>query len=202
MAVERLTRKQFDDVVRVLCGAFRDYPVMRYVVGDAADYDAGLTRLVAHFTEMRFARDYPVLGIAASSGELMAAANLNPPRGVSPTPSIEQSYRSLREAIGDAGIARFEAFAEACEPLEPAERHVYVGMIGVLPGQQGSGYARQLLDAIHAISAADEDSKGVCLTTETEHNVRLYEHFGYRVLGKAATADGELETWTLFRDDR
>ena len=29
----------------------------------------------------------------------------------------------------------------------------------------------------------------------------LYEHFGYRVIGRALTGDGELETWTMFRQD-
>ena len=87
--------------------------------------------------------------------------------------------------------------ASACDPLEPTELHHYVGMIGVRPHDQGRGYARLLLDAVHQMSDSDPDSTGVALTTETEQNLPFYQHFGYEILGKANVED--LETWTLFR---
>ena len=44
------------------------------------------------------------------------------------------------------------------------------------------------------------DSHGVTLSTESERNVALYRHLGYRVVGQATIAPG-LETWDFFRPD-
>jgi hypothetical protein len=56
-----------------------------------------------------------------------------------------------------------------------------------------------LLDAVRGMSRDDPDSEGVVLTTETADNVRLYEHFGYRVLGRALVED--IPSWMLYRPD-
>ena len=55
-----------------------------------------------------------------------------------------------------------------------------------------------MLDHVHSLSESDATSTGVMLTTEDEGNVRLYEHFGYDVVGRAIVAP-ELMTWGLFR---
>jgi len=62
--VLRLPPERFDEVVEALCDAFRDYPVMRYVLKDAGDhYLTHLPYLVGYFTASRFARGWPVLGV-------------------------------------------------------------------------------------------------------------------------------------------
>jgi GNAT superfamily N-acetyltransferase len=197
--VVRVERERFDQVVDALCAAFQDYPVMRYVLKDAGvDFERRLPQLIAYLTESRFCRGYPVLGV--EDGErLAAAANVNPPRTLPPPDSLTARYATLRERIGADAIARFEAFGAACDGLEPDEPHYYLGMIGVRPEHQGRGLARLLLDELHAMSARDPESRGVVLTTETEANLPLYEHFGYRILGQGQ-AD-ELVSWTLFRPD-
>ena len=197
--IVRLSQEHFDDVVDTLCAAFHDYPVMRYVLKDAGvEYDARLKQLVAYFTDSRASRDWPVLGVA-QQGELLAAANINPPQPAPQPPSLRQRYARLREDLGEAAIRRFEAFAVASEPFVPEQPHYYLGMIGVPPEHQGRGLARLLLDAVHAMSAQDPDSCGVVLMTETQKNVPLYEHFGYRVLGSGKVE--ELTTWIMFRRD-
>nr|NIM02303.1 hypothetical protein [Acidobacteriota bacterium]NIM62913.1 hypothetical protein [Acidobacteriota bacterium]NIO60778.1 hypothetical protein [Acidobacteriota bacterium]NIQ87193.1 hypothetical protein [Acidobacteriota bacterium]NIT12444.1 hypothetical protein [Acidobacteriota bacterium] len=153
-----LGRERFADVVEVLSDAFRDYPVMRYILADAGDdYETRLAALVGYFTESRFARRYPVLGIEGQ-GRLVAAANINPPRSVPAPPELKTCYETFGETIGPQAITRFRAFADACEPLEPDEPHYYLGMIGVARGAQGKGHARVLLDALHEMSDRDEES--------------------------------------------
>jgi ribosomal protein S18 acetylase RimI-like enzyme len=197
----QLDPERFGEIVRILSTAFCDYPVMRYVLGDAGkNYDSRLRALVGYFTESRFARGYPVLGIE-NAGNLVAAANINPPHLIPAPTKLEQSFEALGRTLGTQAIARFNAFADACDPLEPSEPHFYLGMIGVAPDAQGYGYARELLDALHEMSAADADSTGTCLTTELAANLGLYKHFGYRTMGRAVTADGELESWTMFRSN-
>jgi ribosomal protein S18 acetylase RimI-like enzyme len=198
--VARQPQQRFHDVVETLCEAFHEYPVMRYILKDAgAAYDSQLRDLVAYFTDSRMSRGWPVLGIECS-GELVAAANVSAPHPIPAPASLEDRFRKLREQLGAAAITRFQAFADACDSLNPAEPHYYLGMIGVRPQHQGRGYARLLLDAVHWMSGEDLGSTGVTLSTEVPANLRLYEHFGYRTLGEAAVE--ELVTWTMFRPDQ
>jgi hypothetical protein len=70
MQVTRLSTAQTEDAVSVLCDAFRDYPVMRYVLGSNGDYDRRLRTLIGFFVSARVYRDEPVLGIHDRDGTL------------------------------------------------------------------------------------------------------------------------------------
>jgi ribosomal protein S18 acetylase RimI-like enzyme len=189
----------FDEAVEVLADAFRDYPVMRYVLKDAGEaYSAQLALLVRYFTEARIARGQPVLGVRRG-GRLVAASNVNLPHPPPVPPSLHRSFARLAAEIGPSATRRLDAFAALGRPLVPEEPHVYLGMIGVRSDCQGQGHARRLLDAVHEISAAHSESRGVLLTTESPGNVALYEHFGYRVLGHGQLE--ELESWVMYRPE-
>ena len=197
--VRRMTPAAFADVVATLCDAFRDYPVMRYVLKDAgAAYDEHLAEFIGYFTESRFSRGWPVLGVVGGE-RVLAAANVSVPRPAGAPPSLAPRYQLLCDRLGSNAIRRFDAFAEVSSGFEPDTPHYMLGMIGVRHESQGKGYARLLLDEVHALSANDPDSTGVVLTTELPKNVPLYEHFGYGILGRAQV--GELTTWMLFRPD-
>ncbi|UCF66119.1 MAG: GNAT family N-acetyltransferase [Acidobacteriota bacterium] len=197
--IVQLGENAFDDVVAVLCAAFHDYPVMRYILKESAgDYDAQLTELIGYFTDSRVSRSWPVLG-ALLDGKLVAAANINPPRSAPQPPSLKKRYERLHDRLGPAAMARFEAFADAAKPFTPDEPHYYLGMLGVRPECRGRRLARYLLDALHDMSARDPDSTGVFLTTEDPRNLTLYERFGYRVVGRGQAE--ELVTWGMFRPD-
>jgi GNAT superfamily N-acetyltransferase len=199
LRVAGMGSERFEDIVGTLCDAFCDYPVMRYVLRDAADdYDARLSALIGYFTHGRTSREWPVLGVLERD-RLLAVASSNPPRPAPPSPSLQEVYRRLCEELGGDAIARLDAFGAAAEPLLPLEPHYYLGMLGVRREAQGRGCARLLLDALHEMSAQDPASAGVVLTTETPTNLTLYEHFGYRVLGRIRVE--ELQSWTLFRPD-
>ncbi len=74
-------------------------------------------------------------------------------------------------------------------------------MIGVRRRAQGQGLAGRLLDRVHTLSAADDRSRGVTLTTEVASNVGLYERFGYHVVGTADVASA-FTTWAMYRPDQ
>jgi len=195
--IVRVGRERFDEVVDALCDAFRDYPVMRFVLKDSGvHYDAHLAQLVGYFTDLRVSRGWPVLAVSRGN-EILAAASVNPPHPAPRPAALRERYERMCGELGEAAIARFNAFADACGPLEPDELHYYVGMIGVRSDCQGRGYARLLLDAVHEMSGGDPDSTGVALTTETERNLPFYRHFGYEIVGQAQV--DTLQTWTLFR---
>lgn len=194
-----LVAEDVPDVVSVLSEAFHDYPVMRFVLGDEPEYDDRLRTLVTFFVMARVLRGELILGVA-EGGSLAAAALASRP-GSRPTP---RRLAELREetwgALGAEARGRYEVFGEVAGRFSVGVDHLHLNMIGVRRHQQGLGLGAQLLDHLHARSAADPTSAGVSLSTEVESNVSLYRRFGYRILGSAPVAAAFM-TWGMFRPD-
>jgi GNAT superfamily N-acetyltransferase len=191
------------DVLDVLCDAFRDYPVMRFVLeGDGAagggdPDDPRLRTLIGLFVGARFIHGDRVFGVC-DGDRLVAAATTTGPGDPPTPPALAELRAATWSTLGDDARARYEAFANAGDPFYPADPgHHHLNMLGVRRSHAGRGLARVLLEAVHDLSDADPASHGVTLSTESEKNLTLYEHFGYRVLGHAGL-DG-LETWVLYR---
>jgi GNAT superfamily N-acetyltransferase len=201
MPATTLSPSHVDEIVDVFSDAFHDYPVMRYVLGADAPYDRRLRKLVELFVSRRAYLDEPMLGVRDAAGVLVAAATLAVPRSAEPA----AAFLALRDfawaELGADARARYDAFAAVAQELAIASPHYYLDMIGVRRSHQGRGLARQLLEAVHDVSRANDVSTGVRLTTEHAPNVPFYRHFGYRVLGRAQVADG-LESWALFRAEK
>ena len=197
MIIARLQPSEAGVAVDVLCDAFHDYPVMRYILGATPDYDRRLRTLIGFFVAARVLRNDPML--AAYDGELAVATAIVTLPGDRPVP---EEFDARREAtwqeLGAAERARYEGFGTALKPFVVVEPHHHLNMLGVRSSHAGRGFARDLLDAVHALAEADPDSAGVTLSTETEKNVTLYRHFGYRILGHVIVGEG-LESWAFFR---
>lgn len=200
--VHRIPPSEVASVVRVLGAAFVDYPVMRFVIGEAGEaYPGRLTRLVRFFVMNRALRDEPMLGISVE-GELAGAATVSfPDRPLPAPPAIEPLREELWDALGAEARSRYEACGAAWEPIGVTRPHIHLNMIGVPAPHRGRGLARRLLEAVHDLSGTTAGSEGVSLTTESLGNVDLYQHLGYEVVGRATIAP-DLETWSMFRPDR
>src|ERR1044072_10053582 len=72
-----------DEVARVICEAFADYPVMRYVLGDRDDYPARLRTLIGFFHGARVLRDDAIFGVVDGT-ELVGVALCSLPDRVGP----------------------------------------------------------------------------------------------------------------------
>jgi GNAT superfamily N-acetyltransferase len=200
MSVTTLSSSHVDEIVDVFSDAFHDYPVMRYVLGADEPYGQRLRRLMELFVSRRAYLDEPMLGVRDAAGVLVAAATLAVPQSADPAAAFLALRDSIWAELGTDARARYDAFAAAAHQLAIESPHYYLDMIGVRRSHQGRGLARQLLDAVHDFSSADDVSTGVRLTTERAANVPFYRHFGYRVLGRAQVGDG-LESWALFRPE-
>ena len=185
-------------VVDVLCEAFFDYPVMRYVLGERPSYAGDLARLVQFFVGARVLRRETLLGVPGDRGRLSGAAIVSHPGRRESPPGLDALREETWEAIGPEARSRYEAFGDACAPFAVDEPHLHLNMIGVRASGRGRGIGRLLLDHVHRMSAEDDESIGVSLTTETESNVPLYRHFGYELLGRR-DVDAELTTWGFLR---
>ena len=203
MIVTPLSFDHVVEVVSVLADAFHDYPVMRSVLGPDAPgigpYAVRLHRLVQLFVSNRAYRGDPMLGVRDDRGALVAAAVMSLPASPNPAPAFIALRESIWAELGAEARARYDAYVRAAQFFNEVGPHHHLNMIGVRRAQQGLGLARQLLEAVHALAAADPQSSGVSLTTERPENVPLYEHFGYRVVGHMRLST-DLQTWGLFRE--
>lgn len=83
------------------------------------------------------------------------------------------------------------------EPYHPREPHHYLMFLGVHPNFQRQGYARTLLEALHARSEQHPLSTGVYLETANPKNVVFYKYFGYHLTAQVAI--GGVENYIMFR---
>jgi GNAT superfamily N-acetyltransferase len=184
--------------VDVLCDAFGHYPVMQFVLDSGrAEYSERLRRFVQFTVMSRVYRREFIFGIA-DGGTLQAVATVSRPAVSANPPELSTLREATWNALGSAVRARYEAYSSAVAGFVPAEPHLHLNMIGVRHAAHGQGYARKLLETVHALSREDAASSGVSLTTEVEANVALYEHFAYRQLGRTEFAPG-LSAWGFFR---
>jgi GNAT superfamily N-acetyltransferase len=198
MAVTVLSTDRSDAVVTVLCDAFFDYPVMRYVLGDAPDYPTRLRTLVGLFVAARCQPRGLLLGAHDADGTMVAAAAIDLPGDRAMSPAFEQRRKDTWAELGRDAEARYVAYGQASREFDHGAHHHHLGMIGVRASHQGSGLSRALLEHLHALADADPDSSGISLTTELPRNIGLYEYFGYEITGHARVSP-ELETWAFFR---
>lgn len=197
-AARRLGPGAAPEVARVLCDAFADYPVMRYVLGETAAYRRDLDTLISFFVGCRVLRGDPMFGVAGPEG-LVAAATLSIPDVASPD-SVGELREETWARLGAEARARYESFGRATSPFEPDEPHVHLSMIGTSGAIRGHGCGRALLEAVHTHSAHDPASRGVSLTTEMPGNVALYRYFGYELVGEADVG-GAFTSWGFYRRD-
>jgi GNAT superfamily N-acetyltransferase len=189
------------EIVDALVDAFHDYPVMRYLVGDAGpDYDRRLHMLIGVFVARRVDHGHPTLAIEAN-GEVLGVATLTPPGDPGP-PSAEFDARkdALWLELGQDANERMERLVEIWQRLSVPGPQYHLNMLGVRRAHAGRGIGRFLLDEVHRISREHPESTGVSLSTEDPKNVLLYQHCGYEVRFHERVSPA-LETWILFRPD-
>ena len=200
MSVRTLSESDAPAVTEILCEAFHDYPVMRWVLaGAGSDYDRKLSLMIGYFVAARVYRGEPLLGVE-HGGRIGAAAILSFPDGPPSPPEMVAERHTVWKELGREALDRYQAFGDAFEQLLVTGPHLHLNMIGTRDECRGMGYGRLLLEHVHAMSAADPSSRGVSLTTEDPGNVALYEKFGYEISGHARVSP-EVETWVFYRPD-
>ena len=196
----RLDPERAPEAVGVLCDSFRNYPVMRYMIGEQGDrYDRFLERLIDIFVSGRVLRGDPILAIE-EAGRAVAIATITRPGGPATHPHVEAARDALLLGLDPEAKVRSEALVSAWRRMALDVPQYHVNMLGVLATHAGRGLGGRLLREVHEMSRLDPGSTGVSLTTEDPKNVPLYQHCGYEVVSHdRITAD--LETWGFFRRD-
>jgi GNAT superfamily N-acetyltransferase len=182
--------------VKLLCTAFHDYPVMRFIIGECdVEYDEKLEELIGFFVEGRLARDVPLIGLNEGK-DLLGIAVVSPPVESPEPQKFREYYSGVERRLGAHAMERMCRYNEACESTDPGYVAHYLGMIGIRPDEQGRGLGRQLMDAVKEKARTHPESTGIVLNTETESNLSFYEKVGFRQAGE--TDVGSLHTWSFF----
>jgi GNAT superfamily N-acetyltransferase len=182
--------------LNILCAAFHDYPVMRYVIGETdPEYDGKLRELIGFFVEGRLMRNVPLIGLY-DANDLLGVAVVSPPEEIAMPPELAECHAQVKRRLGREAMARFDRYDEACEATDPGHLAHYLGMIGVRPDAQGRGLGRQLIEAVKDRARFHPNSTGITLNTECESNLPFYERVGFI---KGFEADvGPLHTWSFY----
>ncbi len=78
------------------------------------------------------------------------------------------------------------------------EPHIFLEMIAVAPEARREGNSRPLIEKLFELDAKHKNSVGICLETNKEKNVSLYEKFGFEVTYKGSV--GNFPVWYMFRE--
>ncbi len=107
--VRRLSMAHVQHAVGILCNAFHNYPVMRYVLAPVeGDYDQHLQTLVNLFVMARASREEPILGVF-DGNELAAVAILTLPSKRQPPAEFARFRETVWRELGEAARLRYEA---------------------------------------------------------------------------------------------
>ena len=92
MTLRDLDRGHKVAALNILCAAFQDYPVMRYVIGKAdPEYDGKLRELIGFFVESRLTRNIPLIGLY-DGNDLLGVAVISPPEEIPIPPELAECH--------------------------------------------------------------------------------------------------------------
>jgi len=77
---------------------------------------------------------------------------------------------------------------------------LYLLIVGVATELQGKGFGKELIGA--AIEKSEREGLHLYLETETEKNVKMYEHFGFRLLKTIILPIVDLPLWEMARNPK
>ena len=78
--------------------------------------------------------------------------------------------------------------------------YLYLLVVGVATKLQGKGFGRKLIGA--AIEKSEREGLQLYLETELEENVKMYEHFGFKLLKRITLPIVDLPMWEMVREPK
>jgi GNAT superfamily N-acetyltransferase len=77
------------------------------------------------------------------------------------------------------------------------ERYWFLQALGVDPAYQGQGFSSRLLKPM--LTLVEKEGMPCFLETQAENNVKLYEHFGFKVADESVIPGVNLKHWVMVR---
>ena len=180
MTVIPLQLSEYRQVAELLIMAFGDRPNARYLFRTQGEQREQQIRLFFEsIVDFYQERNKTILGIKESNRVIGAAVIEKPQEELS-------RFELLRLLVkwgwqfGLPAVWRIWRLIWEIENAKIPEPNYYLVYLVVHPDYRGRGHGRALLEAVHHLSQSDPRSTGTILDTEVEHNVALYQYFGYQ----------------------
>ena len=197
----QLNKSDIKPAVEVLALAFQNYQLLEYGFPDESERE----KMASYYVQF-------VLSYGVRYGEVYATSpNLEGIAVWITSDYFPMTFRRIIRSVPLSIMSRFSReggsklkhpgdYIEAMHKRLAPFKHWFLLIIGVAPQFQGKGFASKLIRPM----LARIDEQGLPCYTETmdEKNVRLYEHFGFRVIEKFAIPETELTTWAMLREVR
>jgi GNAT superfamily N-acetyltransferase len=194
----RINTKNYKSAALVLARAFFDYPESVYFMPDE------VTRRKKQPSIYRmFLRQSIVYGeVYATSPKMEGVAVWQLVDGKNPAwrPGFSLGWWWLSLFSDKATNRRREAYFSYITALRARvtpERYWYLQAIGVDPVYQGQGFSSRLLKPM--LARADREGLPCFLETQEENNVKLYEHFGFKVKEMGTIPGTNIHSWVMER---
>ena len=195
----RVQKRDIEQVNKVLADAFQHDPIWNKIF----EGESNLDKRFQSFFEVPVRHCLKYGEVYATSSNLEGIAGWVPGKYAHMT-----AWRILRSgAVGAAvrmGSNVSKKMGPAFKPITADRQEhmaghdfLYLLIVGVATEYQGKGFGRKLIDA--AIEKSEREGLYLYLETETEENVKMYEHFGFRLLKKLILPVVDLPMWEMAR---
>jgi GNAT superfamily N-acetyltransferase len=197
--VIRVTEDHIKPAALTLAKAFQEYPLTAFFVPDTANRIKKQSK--AFEGAIRYGIEYGQVYATSDKLEGVALWFLSGGPNHSPKQRRSIGQRMASLFADKAQMKRVQAFTyyadEVRKRLMPG-RHWYLQILGVDPAYQGQGFSSCLLRPM--LARADKDGLPCFLETQAEKNVKLYEHFGFRVAEEGMIPGSNVKSWAMVRD--
>jgi len=199
--IVRLNRSHVKRATEALIRAFWNHPPLQYYFPDEAERE----RIAPYFFSLSVFTGIRYGEVHATSQDLEGIA-VWLPSGNYPV-TLWRLLRSVPSSqilgVGRYGGFRMRGLGQYIDVVHrrlAPFKHWFLQAIGVDPQFQERGYASKLLRPM--LARIDEEGLPCYLETLEGQNVRLYEHFGFKVIEESNVPDTSLTTWAMLRDAR
>ena len=185
----------------MLAKAFADDPFFTYVYPDATERRAKLPYLSEYF--LRYGLRYGQAHVTSPQLEGIAVwmrlKKVSMPFWkVIISGGIWSALKLGRRAMQKLGtLSRY--IDDKHRKLVPVT-HWYLSLLAVAPEFQGRGYASKLMRGM--LPRINEEGLPCYLETESERNVPIYQHFGFKVIDEFIIPETTVKVWAMLRESK
>jgi GNAT superfamily N-acetyltransferase len=197
----RLTGARIEQATETAVRAFYDYPLTVYFTPDPTKRRGQMSygfRSLLHFG-IKFGEVY------VTSPKVEGLAVWLPSENADKTLWRQIRSFNLSALTGlfrkkPAAQRAFSEYTRAVRQRRAPVPYMYLQLLAVDPACQGRGYSSLLLRYMFA--RIDEGGLPCFLETQTEKNVGIYEHFGFRVVEEGMVPGSKIRSWAMLREKR
>jgi GNAT superfamily N-acetyltransferase len=160
-------------LARALAAAFSDDPVWSWLLPD----DASRRRRLERYFALELRSVVLPRGTAFAAPGDVGAALVLPPQQWRLPPAVAVGHGPAYARIFGRRLPRATAYLGRMESRHPRGDHHYVAYVGVVPGHQGRGHGRRLLEP--TLERCDREGLPAYLEASSPGNRRLYERLGF-----------------------